>query len=230
MVVYKITNNFNNKVYIGITTKTIVERMKNHKNSKDGTKLHNAIKKHGWENFKYEIIYEAKNKEELCLKEIENIELYDSYKNGYNSTTGGEVSPMLFENNKIKLSNTLKTKLKTKKQKMQQIERLHNFIKINGNPRLGKKHSEETKRHLSELKKGNVLSQEIKDKIIISSKNRKPIIIEDVLLKKTFSFLSIRQASKTLNIGRTEIKNHLEKQTIYKGRYIIKKTQKKMKK
>jgi predicted GIY-YIG superfamily endonuclease len=45
MIVYKITNNDNKKVYIGVTSKTFDERMKGHRNNKLKTKFNNALKK-----------------------------------------------------------------------------------------------------------------------------------------------------------------------------------------
>lgn len=53
MIVYKATNNINNKVYIGITTKTLEHRKSIHKKdskTKD-TYFYKAIRKYGFENF-----------------------------------------------------------------------------------------------------------------------------------------------------------------------------------
>lgn len=58
--------------------------------SKDfDTKFYRAIRKYGWENFIYGIVGEF-NVELLKEKEIFYIEKYDTFKNGYNSTLGGE--------------------------------------------------------------------------------------------------------------------------------------------
>lgn len=57
--VYKITNKTNNKVYIGITSKGLSARWKEHLyNAEHGCpfKLHNAIRKYGKENFSIELI------------------------------------------------------------------------------------------------------------------------------------------------------------------------------
>lgn len=93
--IYKITNIITNKVYIGVTRRTIEKRFENHikqaTNSKyKKYKLHRSIAKHGAENFKIENICEGFTREEAMQKEVEYIALFDSFHHGYNSTTGGE--------------------------------------------------------------------------------------------------------------------------------------------
>jgi len=149
MVVYKITNNANGKVYIGVTARSFKERMKSHKNNKVETKFTNAIKRYGWENFTKEIIEEVDTLEKLFEREIYWIDFYNSYKQGYNSTMGGDISPMLFQENKDKLSKTIKNKLRTKRQKMKQVERLLNYCKTHDHSRLNVKLRDETKRKIS---------------------------------------------------------------------------------
>jgi group I intron endonuclease len=95
--IYKVTNLINNKVYIGITSKTIEERFSQHCHDsyaeKDDFPFHYAIKKYGKENFKIEEIESVPTEEEAKEKEIYYIGFYDSYiKNGkgYNATFGGD--------------------------------------------------------------------------------------------------------------------------------------------
>ena len=93
--IYKVTNLINNKVYIG-QTKNIRKRFKNHhivdyrnkQNCCYNTKFYQALRKYGLENFQVDVL-ELTN-EELDRKEIQYIEQYDSFKNGYNSTKGGQ--------------------------------------------------------------------------------------------------------------------------------------------
>lgn len=94
--IYKITNIINNHAYIGLSV-DIHKRWKSHKerylnkNMPDYNKsLYKAFRKYGIENFKFEIL-EICEKEELPKKEIYYISLYNTYKNGYNETTGGEL-------------------------------------------------------------------------------------------------------------------------------------------
>ena len=83
MVIYKTTNLINSKYYIG----------KDEKNNPDylgsGLLLNRAIKKHGRENFKKEILETCTNRTELNEKEIYWIEKPKAIENGYNIALGG---------------------------------------------------------------------------------------------------------------------------------------------
>lgn len=92
-IIYLITNNINNKMYVGQTARDLVTRWNEHKsrsNPSDGTYLHNAIAKYGEENFSIKVIEEV---QDALLSESEQfyIKQYNSlYPNGYNLTIGGE--------------------------------------------------------------------------------------------------------------------------------------------
>lgn len=87
-VIYCISNIKNNKKYIGLTTRTIEQRFKEH--TEASSAIGKAIRKHGIDNFRIEKIDDSDTKEELCKKEIYWIEKYNSFKKGYNQTIGGE--------------------------------------------------------------------------------------------------------------------------------------------
>lgn len=79
--VYKITNKVNNKAYIGITSKGLSARWKEHLYSAEHDcpfKLHRAIRKYGKENFSVELIDFANSWEELTKKEQQYISEYNS--------------------------------------------------------------------------------------------------------------------------------------------------------
>jgi hypothetical protein len=89
---YIITNSINDLVYIGKTTLSIEDRFKQHKreSSKHSTRpLYTAFNTLGVENFTV-LLIEKFPLDELDSKEIEYINLYDSYRSGYNATLGGE--------------------------------------------------------------------------------------------------------------------------------------------
>ena len=92
MIIYKITNIKNNKVYIGQTTGTLENRVKRHfyDANRNNTKFCRAIRKYGKDSFISEIIDYADTKEELDEKEIYWIKYYNSSVDGYNTTLGGE--------------------------------------------------------------------------------------------------------------------------------------------
>lgn len=87
--IYKITNNINNKVYIGMTRYTVQKRWQEHKKDcqKKDTHLYFAMRKYGIENFSIEVIEECKE-EDLILREAYWIQFYNSYNNEYNMTEG----------------------------------------------------------------------------------------------------------------------------------------------
>ena len=68
MIIYKVTNKVNGKIYIGQTVRTLEQRKWQHLDAaKNGCKTHfyNAIRKYGEDNFVFEIIDEASSLEEL---------------------------------------------------------------------------------------------------------------------------------------------------------------------
>lgn len=87
-----------NKSYIGQTyMETPQQRWQNGRGySNVNTKFSRAIKKYGWDSFGHEVLlaFECETKEELVFWlnqwEAYYIEKYDSFNNGYNSTTGGD--------------------------------------------------------------------------------------------------------------------------------------------
>lgn len=86
--IYKIENIINHKVYIGLTNDW-KRRYREHFN---GSKLKCYIDKEIHANpdqFIFEVIDECDSREEVEQLEIKWIKYYDSYKNGYNKTTGG---------------------------------------------------------------------------------------------------------------------------------------------
>ena len=112
--IYKSTNKINNKVYIGFDS-SWPSRIQQHKhNSKNKSqKFYCAIRKYGWDNFTWELLYQSSDKDHT-LNFMENYFIleYNSYENGYNSTLGGDAptlgitaSPETCEKMSISLKN-----------------------------------------------------------------------------------------------------------------------------
>lgn len=104
-IVYKFTNQTNGKDYIGITS-NINKRLSDHLRLKEEwSLLHKAVKKYGWNNFRFDILESGLTFLEAQKKEIHYIEKHDSFNNGYNSTPGGDGTKGRFgednSNNKI---------------------------------------------------------------------------------------------------------------------------------
>ena len=92
-IIYKVTNDINDLVYIGQTMYLLENRWEWHinksNNIKDNCKFHKALRELGYEHFKIEEI-ERVSTTILDEREIYWIKYYNSYFNGYNSTLGGK--------------------------------------------------------------------------------------------------------------------------------------------
>lgn len=91
-IIYRHT--INNKDYIGYSSQTLEERLEEHiKNSlvdKSDRHFHRAIRKYGAENITSMILDVASTKNEAVFKERQYIVEFDTFKNGYNMTLGGD--------------------------------------------------------------------------------------------------------------------------------------------
>lgn len=92
--IYCITNDINNKQYVGKTTETLEKRFKEHLN--DATKercknrpLYRAINKYGKEHFTIKLLEEC-SLQDLELREVYWIHQLNTYSYGYNATHGGD--------------------------------------------------------------------------------------------------------------------------------------------
>lgn len=98
-MVYKVTNNKNDKVYIGITTDSIHRRKSDQiskaKNGYSG-KLYNAIATYGAECFKWEQIDTASSMGELAQKEKNYILKFKAKEEGFNSDSGGGIQKKVY--------------------------------------------------------------------------------------------------------------------------------------
>lgn len=187
MVIYKVTNKVNNKIYIGQTTTTFEIRKATHirelKLNRKNSYFYNSIKKYGIENFEWEIIEKCDSIDELNLAEEWYIRKFDSYYNGYNMTFGGgnNCGYKFSEEHRRKLSEAHKgskhhffgkvhpnkgKKIHTEKFKKEAVIWLK---KAN----VGRRLSEEHKRKISKVHKGKKLSKEHIEKLRISNIGRK---------------------------------------------------------
>ncbi len=122
----------NNKKYIGQTIRTLEKRLTEHKKCTDCIAVYSAIKKYGIENTKIEVLMIVNDKY-LDDYEIKCIALYNTLvPNGYNIRTGGSNGKHCDESReRMRLS-----KIGSK------------------NPNYGKPRTEDTKKKISNMKKG----------------------------------------------------------------------------
>lgn len=137
----------NGKIYIGITKNTLKQRAgKEGKGYINNKYFYNAIKKYGWDNIKHEILYDGLEETQAKLMEISLIHYHKSNdpEYGYNITAGGEGG---FGNHKPKTEEHRLNLSKAGKEK-------HPHTGSN-NPMYNKHQSEETKKKISDSKKGS---------------------------------------------------------------------------
>ena len=173
------------KWYFGQTSKTVEERFNKHiksaaRNSK--FKLHAAIRKYGEENFLVEevMFVEAPTKDALKRKldyiEIRLIRKFDTFRNGYNMTLGGE--GFLGQNHSpetlLKISEKLKgrihsekTRKKLSKPNKGKKRSIQTCQKISQG-KIGRKHTQETRVKISKSLSGKSRPKEVCEKISIS--------------------------------------------------------------
>lgn len=156
------------KVYIG-QTKDLNARKRQHKydslttNSNSfNTPFHNAIRKYGIENFKWEILEKDIPSWIINIKEIEFIKIFNSFSNGYNLTIGGQTGTGFLgkkhtdeAKKKISLARKGKKLSEETKQRMRKPK---------------KPFSEEHKRNLSLAHMGFIPSDETRRKISLAFK------------------------------------------------------------
>ena len=153
---YKLTAP-NGKVYIGMTKQTLQRRFSAGRGYKGCPRMHNAIKKYGWENFKHEILFDGLSKEEAEQKEIELIRAYKSNLEdyGYNIENGGNVSGTHSEETKKKISAAHKGKHISEEVRKKCSQTKKGKLTGAENPFYGKRHTEECKKKHSDFMKGN---------------------------------------------------------------------------
>jgi group I intron endonuclease len=147
--IYKATNTINGKSYIGYSSDwKSRKRLHKHiadKNAKNYP-FYNAIRKYGFDNFSWEVLYQSKNKMHT-LEEMETF-FINEYKTlspyGYNMKTGGEGGNLSMESRK-KLSNS-RIGIKFSDEHIKNLKLSH----------LNKKHTEEQKQKISQSLKGKV--------------------------------------------------------------------------
>lgn len=204
--IYKLTNNVNNKHYIGFTSKeNPKDRLYGHwysARNNSNCLIHKAMRKYGRDNFSFNIIFESydltltKNiMEPIC------IEVYNSLvPNGYNMTLGGEgiVGYKWTE---------------TQKQNQSGINNpmYGKFGQLN--PFFGKKHTDETKKKLSVPK--NALSGD--NNPACRTRKRYKITFID---KSSIIVLGLNKFCKENNYNRGGV-NQVKAGTIQKYKNII---------
>jgi len=169
MIVYKIKNVVNGKIYIGQTIRELSDRIKSHfRQSKNSNTLFSrAIRKYGINSFLWEQLCICSTKKNLSESETFYINLYKSNHRGYgyNLTSGGEgmggLSPSEETRKKLRIVNIGKKHTDETKKKMSISQKIRHQKYVH--PLLGKSHP----------KRGKPITDDIKEKIRKSLTGRK---------------------------------------------------------
>jgi group I intron endonuclease len=209
MIIYKITNKVNDKIYIGQTIRSLSKRWKDHLyGATNCSKLYKAIKKYGPENFTIEEIDGANSQSELNYKEWFLIYKFNSLDRdkGYNLREGGGSRGRLSQETKDKISKAQIGKKHTEKTKQKMSishkGRVHSkeARKKLSKAHTGKKMSEEARAKMSTIAKNRIFSEETRARIGEKSKNRgnKPVKRCDGVCYK-----SIKDAALDLDVDKS---------------------------
>lgn len=109
LVIYSITNAVNGKRYVGQTRQGLPRRKGEHiyrfNLGERDHKLYQAMRKHGIENFKFEVLAHCLKPEHLDAEEMAWIAKFNCFERGYNMTCGGD---SVSDETRAKLSKAFK--------------------------------------------------------------------------------------------------------------------------
>lgn len=222
--IYLTFNKINGKIYIG-----------QHKGEYDenylgsGKLIRRAIEKYGKNNFSNHIIEYCSSLDELCNREVYWINKYQSFSksDGYNLLKGGQFGDVTYGMSDEEYNEYCK-KFQGKNNGMYKSGERG----IHPKGMLGKKHSDEYRKRLSEMMSGSgnpcqkgFWSEESRShprgmlgKNHSNTQFRHQISIEVILTDgKTYSFSNMSKASRELNIPRNVLQSSLRKCKPYKN-------------
>lgn len=191
MFVYCVKNKINNKEYVGLTSRCVKERWRNHclaayrKGEKEKYPFYRAIRKYGKENFDVFVLEICDSIEDMKESEIKHIKERKTFvvDGGYNSTLGGDGSFGRI------VSETQKKK--------------------NGDKHRGKTMSLSSRKKMSDAKKGMYsLGNHPKSKSILVNGEKTYNCIKEFVLETGLKYASV-VSSLNRNDGKTNFNGYL---------------------
>ena len=192
-IIYTVTNKETKMVYVGLTTKSLEVRKKDHiKKSKKGKSyaFQQAIATYGPEAFKWEQIDTARTTDELAQKEKEYILKYNSKEQGYNSDSGGGLQKSVYQYD-----------ISTGKV----VEKYSNLTDAGATVNLNKQDLSKVCLSVNKVSNGFVWSYSSTFPIHINDNRRK--VVQQITLEGEFltEYKSVSEASKLTGCNKTSI-------------------------
>lgn len=191
--IYKATNTINGKGYIGITNDLDRRQIEHYHHAIKNTSnfvFHRAIRKHGFEAFRWEILAESNTRVEAGKLEVSFIEKYGTFRSGYNSTTGGERAWEVSNKTCQKISQS-------------------NMGRTAWNK--GQSLTDQHKTNISKAHLGVPKSTEQKNKMSLVKKGKPSNAIKSCILNR-IEYASCTEAAKALGVSRDTITYRLKKE------------------
>jgi group I intron endonuclease len=235
MIIYKIENKINGKIYIGKTTKLLNQRIAGHI-KQNHSRIQKALRKYGIESFIISTIDSATSQESLNEKEKYWIKTLNcQHPNGYNFTIGGDGGPTwtggrhtqetIKKMKERKFSEEHKQKLKGPKSE-EHKQKISKALSGERNPNYGKPLSEETKLKKRLAMLGRKDSEETKLKKKNAATGKHPS--DETRIKQRESHLGqiwsdeAREKSRKAHLNKSHICSDETKEKIRKSRLNIK--------
>ena len=197
-MIYLITNNLNNKKYVGLTTRNLEVRWKEHTRHKSQY-IDRAINKYGQNNFSITLLEECSD-ETLDEREKYWIDYYDTYRNGYNLTPGGRNDSLINYSDKFletkKLWQEGYGQKDISKKLNLNIETVHNYLLKNN---ITEKMIRERANHLIGLSKSKPVLQYDLNDILIKEWSTAMEAAETLGIKSKYITATCRGQQKTYN-------------------------------
>lgn len=176
----------NGKVYIGMTGQKPEVRFGRGSGYRNNPHFYQAIQKYGWDQIEHSILQQGLDRETAMAIEKELIANYQScdHRFGYNMTYGGESGPKLTDYVKKDISDKLKLYYAIPENREKAVRRA-----------TGKRHTEETRRKMSESHKN--IGDTIRKKLSLSARGRKyPDRIRPPMTEQTKQKISASKKGK----------------------------------
>lgn len=217
--IYLTTNLINNKKYIGQHRAQVFTE--NYKGS--GKVLKQAFEKYGWSNFKVELIEECFSEDDLNQAEIRWIAQFDAThsKEFYNIAYGGAHSWHPLQSwEKEQRSLQMKKRWEDPEYRKEISQMLHEKQKDGKSWMIGKKHSEETKKKMSQSRSGSlhpmygkIHSKESRQKMSDAAKarSRRPTTLGRIWINNGKISKSVKQEDLSYYFSQGFVKGRLSK-------------------